>query len=264
MKSFAVRSILDSLGLLFRRCDVPPRPTKALLRTLVSALAFAFALDGAAQVRNADGACNIVYVSLAGEKQIQIYRQKDDSGALVLAGKISTPAQPGFLAANGGGTRLFAAYRSSGEIASYEMDPKTGELQLLSVISAGANPAYIALDRSESFLLSAYYRAGKVGVHQLNSQGALLPEAVHWHPTAAKAHAILLHHDNQWAYVPHTGPNAIYIFSFDAKNGRLSPAKPPLVRTGAGTGPQTPPIPSSTGLPLFRQRTGQQRERLWP
>ena len=236
MKSFAVRSISASLGLFFRRCDVPPRPTNALLWTLVSALAFS--LDGAAQVHNSDGACNIVYVSLAGEKQIQIYRQKDDSGALVLAGQVSTSAQPGFLAANGDGTRLFAAYRSSGEIASYKMDPKTGELQLLSVLSAGADPAYLALDRSESFLLSVYYRAGKVGVHQLSSQGALLPEAVHWHSTAAKAHAILLHHDNQWAYVPHTGPNAIYIFSFDAKNGRLSPAKPPLVRTSAGTGPR--------------------------
>ena len=236
MKSFAVRSIAASLGLFFRRCDVPPHTTKALLWTLLSA--FAFALDGSAQVHKSDGACNIVYVSLAGEKQIQIYRQKDDSGALVLAGQVSTSVQPGFLAANGDGTRLFAAYRSSGEIASYKMDPKTGELQLFSVISAGADPAYIALDRSESFLLSAYYRAGKVGVHQLNSQGALLPEAVHWRPTAEKAHAILVHPDNQWAYVPHTGPNAIYIFSFDAKNGHLSPANPPLVHTGAGTGPR--------------------------
>ena len=245
MKSFAVSSIPASpanpaavFRLLSRRCAVLQRPTKVLLWTLVPAFAFAFAWDGAAQVRPSGESHNIVYVSLAGEKQIQIYRQKDDSGVLVLAGQISTPAQPGFLAANGGGTRLFAAYRSSGEIASYKMDPKTGELQLISVISAGADPAYLALDHSESFLLSAYYRAGKVGVHQLNSQGALLPEAVHWHPTAAKAHAILLHHDNQWAFVPHTGPNAIYIFSFDAKNGRLSPALPPFVRTGAGTGPR--------------------------
>lgn len=118
------------------------------------------------------------------------------------------------------------------------MNPPTGELQLLSVISAEANPACLALDRSESFLLSAYYRAGKVGVHRINSQGALLPKAVHWRSTAAKAHAILVHPDNQWAFVPHTGPNAIYVFSFDAKNGELSPARPPFVRTGAGTGPR--------------------------
>lgn len=243
MKPFAVSSIpaapanfAASFGLLFRRCAVRQRPTKALLWNLVPALALA--LDGAAQVRQSEETHNIVYVSLAGEKQIQIYRQKDDSGALVLAGQSSTPSQPGFLAANSGGTRLFAAYRSSGEIASYKIDAKTGGLQLISVISAGADPAYLALDRSESFLLSAYYRAGKVGVHRIKSQGALLSEAVHWHPTAAKAHAILVHRDNQWAFVPHTGPNAIYIFSFDAKNGRLSPAMPPFIRTESGTGPR--------------------------
>lgn len=242
MKSLAVSSILAAWAnpaafrLLVRRCAILQRPTKALLWPLVPA--FAFALNGDSQVRQSDETPNIVYVSLAGEKQIQIYRQKDDSGALVLTGQSLTPAQPGFLAANSGGTRLFAAYRSSEEIASYKMDPQTGELQLISAISAGADPTYLALDHSESFLLSAYYRAGKVGVHQINSQGALLSEAVHWHPTDAKAHAILLHRDNQWAYVPHTGPNAIYIFSFDAKSGRLAPAKPPFVRTAAETGPR--------------------------
>ena len=242
MKPFAVRSILAvpanpaALRLLFQVRAILQRPAKALLWTLVATLAFV--LDGTAQSRKSEETPNIVFVSLAGEKQIQIYRQKEDSGALVLAGQISTPAEPGFLAANSGGDRLFAAYRSSGEIASYKVNLQTGGLQLLSVISAGANPAYLALDRSESFLLSAYYRAGKVGVHRINSRGALLPKAVHWHPTAAKAHAILVHPDNQWAFVPHTGPNAIYIFSFDAKSGRLSPALPPFVRTGAGTGPR--------------------------
>ena len=236
MKLFAVCLISAALRLPSQRHSGSPRSAKAILWTLV--FARAFALDGAAQARQSDESPNIVCVSLAGEKQIQIYRQKEDSGALGLAGQSPTLAEPGFLAANRAGDKLFAAYRSSGEIASYKMDSQTGGIQLISVISAEANPAYLALDHSESFLLSAYYRAGKVGVHPINRQGALSPEAVHWHPTAPKAHAILVHRDNQWAYVPHTGPNAIYIFSFDAKSGRLSPASPPFVRTEVGTGPR--------------------------
>ena len=102
----------------------------------------------------------------------------------------------------------------------------------------GADPAYVALDRTESFLLSAYYQAGKVEIHRLGTNGELYHDKPRWYPTNLKAHAILPDPSNQWALVPHTGPNAIYLFAFDSSRGSLLPSAPPLVYTGTLTGPR--------------------------
>ncbi len=216
-----------------RRRATPGHPARAL----AWAFAATFAWNSATAQSQPDKP-RLLCVSVAGEKQIKTYRQNSDSGALQLLSQTPVPAQPGFLAANRAGTRLFAACRSSGQLASYKIEPQTGRLQQISIVPAGADPAYVALDSSESFLLSAYYRAGKVSVHQISPQGALDAKTAHWHSTAKNAHAILLDRANQWAFVPHTGPNAIHIFSFDAATGSLSPATIPLIHTGAHTGPR--------------------------
>ena len=184
------------------------------------------------------GADTFVFLSEAGEQQIVTYRHNEQNGQLTRTSEMATEGEPGFLAANRNGPRLFAAYRSTGDLTSYQIDPKTGALNLISKVPAGAAPAYVALDRSESFLMSAYYRAGKVGLHRIGSRGELSAESVHWSRTNLKAHAILTDPGNQWALAPHTGPNAVYIFSMDAEEGTLLPSAPPLTYTGTLTGPR--------------------------
>ena len=180
---------------------------------------------------------DFVFVSVAGEKKIVAYGQDQQNGSLSKIDEIKTTAEPGFLCSNKRGTRLFAAFRSSGELASFQIDTSSGKLTLVSQQMGGADPAYFALDRSETFLLSAYYQAGKVGSHRLGQHGAIL-EPIQWLRTNLKAHAILTDPSNRWALVPHTRPNAIYVFSFDASTGKLLRGAPPLHYTGSHSGPR--------------------------
>ncbi|MBT5706430.1 MAG: lactonase family protein [Verrucomicrobia bacterium] len=180
----------------------------------------------------------LLFVSLAGDKKIVSYRQDSETGTLTKIAELAIEAEPGYLSANKNGTRLFAAYRSSGELASYQIDSTTGRLNLISKVNGGADPAYVALDRSETYLMSAYYRAGKVGIHRVDQSGRILDEEVNYYPTNQKAHAILTDPTNGWALVPHTGPNAVYVFSLSGENGRLLPSSPPLAYTGTLTGPR--------------------------
>ena len=180
----------------------------------------------------------LLFAAIAGEKKIITFSQASDTGRLDRIAEIGIEAEPGYLVANKHGTRLFAAYRSSGELASYQIDSNTGQLTLISNVSGGADPAYVALDRTESYLMSAYYRAGKVGLHPFGPTGEIKEAQAQWYPTNLKAHAILTDPTNQWALVPHTGPNAIYIFSLDSDTGQLIPSTPPLTYTGKHTGPR--------------------------
>lgn len=206
------------------------------LRGHMKALVSAFILLSIGSHTLADP--GLLFASLAGDKKIVTYEQSSESGTLTKMAEIPIESEPGYLSANKNGTRLFVAYRSSGELASYQIDSTTGRLNLISKVNGGADPAYVALDRSETFLMSAYYRAGKVGIHRVDQSGRILEVDVKFYPTNQKAHAILTDPTNGWALVPHTGPNAVYIFSLNGEEGRLLPSAPPLVYTGTSTGPR--------------------------
>jgi len=56
--------------------------------------------------------------------------------------------------------------------------------------------------------------------------------------TADKAHAIVPDPSNCFVFVPHTGPDAIFQFTFDAKSGRLAANSPAKLKTPKGMGPR--------------------------
>ena len=155
-----------------------------------------------------------VYVSVAGENRIAVYARETGTGELTHQSDTRINGEPGALTVNSTRTLVFASIRSTGHLTSFRRDPTTGDLRLLSEIPAGADPAYVSLDGSGKFLLSAYYVAAKVAVHRILDDGTLLPEPVQELPTAEKAHAIDTDRSNRFAFVPHTGPNAIFQFAF--------------------------------------------------
>ena len=220
--------------------SIPAAPCQTklplLLRRHLNVLVSALILLGTHSHALADP--GLLFASLAGDKKIASYRQDSETGTLTKIAELAIGAEPGYLSANKNGTRLFAAYRSSGELASYQVDSTTGRLHLISKVNGGADPAYVALDRSETYLMSAYYQAGKVGLHRVDPSGRILDSDVNYYPTNQKAHAILTDPTNGWALVPHTGPNAVYIFSRSGEEGRLIPSAPPLANTGTLTGPR--------------------------
>src|SRR5262245_16139451 len=178
------------------------------------------------------------YVSLAKDKQIAVYQVEGTTGVLKHVADTACEGEPAALVANPARTTLVASLRPEGKLMAFRIDPRAGTLTHLNTIDAGIDPAHLSTDRAGRFLLAAYYVAAKVTVHAIEEGGNLRPQAVQSVPTVDKAHAILLDRDNRFAFVPHTGPNAIFQFSFDAKTGKLMPGNPARLTTPENTGPR--------------------------
>ena len=179
-----------------------------------------------------------LYLSCAGEKQIVVFERQSDGALKPLPDRADFAGEPGNLATDPQRKFLFAALRSTGRLTSHRLDPHTGKLTQVSDIKADADPAYVAVDKTGKYLLSAYYVAGKVAVHAIGADGALSEERAQWTPTATRAHAIETDAANRFALVPHTSPNAVFQFRFDAQTGKLTPNDPAQISTGSNTGPR--------------------------
>lgn len=177
------------------------------------------------------------YVALDGENRIAVYSIDAKTGELSARPDVKTPSPPGGLTSDPKNRFLFASLRQAGRLASFRIGDDGG-LTLVNTVAAGADPAYVATDRTGKFLLTAYYVAAKISVHRIGEDGSLSEKPLQEIATDEKAHAILTDPSNQFAFVPHTGPNAIYSFRFDEKTGSLSPLKPLILRTGKSTGPR--------------------------
>jgi 6-phosphogluconolactonase len=171
------------------------------------------------------------YVSLAKDRKIAVYKVEPATGALTHIADAPCEGEPGALVANPAQTSLFASLRPEGKLVAFRIDPRAGTLAHVNTIEAGPDPAHLSTDKQGRFLLAAYYVAGKVTVHAIEERGSLRTPPVQSVPTAEKAHAILLDRDNRFAFVPHTGPNAIFQFAFDAKTGELTPGNPATLTT---------------------------------
>ncbi|MBM3458685.1 MAG: lactonase family protein [Armatimonadetes bacterium] len=180
----------------------------------------------------------MLYVSLAGENRIGLYRIHADQGTLTPAGSVETGGAPGALAVDPARKFLFASVRSTQSLASFRIAPKTGQLTPLGSVRVGVDAAYIGVDRSGKYLVSAYYGAGQVMVHAIRADGTLEGEPRSRIETARTAHCAGLTPDNRFLFVPHTTPEAIFAFRLDAQTGRLAPLNPDRVTTPAGTGPR--------------------------
>lgn len=181
-------------------------------------------------------AATYAYVSLDGENRIAVYAIDEVSGRLAFRSEARINSSPGSLVVSSQGEFLYASLRSSGELASFRIEGD--RLTFLNKVPAGSDPAFVSLDRSEKFLLNAYYVAGKISVHKIQPDGRISEQPLQEIKTADKAHAILTDSTNQFAFVPHTGPNRIFQFRFDTKTGKLSPLQPASLFTGELTGPR--------------------------
>jgi len=180
----------------------------------------------------------LVFCSAAQDQTLVTLRLNGQTGGLTRVAKLKTPGEPGALTISPAGSLLLAAMRSTGKLASFRINRTTGELTALNEVDAGADPAQISTDRTGRYLLTAYYVAAKVSVHVINADGSLwkLPEQVI--PTAEKAHAIVPDVTNRFVFVPHTGPNAIFQFEWDAAAGRLNSQAQLRLDRPQNTGPR--------------------------
>lgn len=178
-----------------------------------------------------------LFVSAMIEQEVQSLAWNGEQQTLAPLGSAKLPGQPAALAISPDGARLFVSLRSTGQLAALSVDG-AGQMTLLNVVDAGADPAHISIDATGRWLLTAYYVAGKVTVHEIDDTGRLSAKPHQESPTTEKAHAIVLDPSQRWAFVPHTGGEAIYQFGWDAETGLLTPCHVPHRTTAAGTGPR--------------------------
>jgi 6-phosphogluconolactonase len=175
------------------------------------------------------------YVSLAGEQKVVVYRLAN--------GKLGPSVQEVKVTDSPGGSVFeprrkifYLAVRGEGRLLSFQV-MSDGTLKPQSDVAVYEDPAYVEVDPGGRFLLSAYYRAGKVAVHRLSDKGEILTN-VRWYDTAEKAHAVAIDPSNKFVLVPHTGPNAIFQFRWNAAVGTLTACTPDRLQTGLNTGPR--------------------------
>ena len=203
------------------------------MRPFLPLLMFAAALPAAGAAPT-----TMIYVSLAGENRIAVYRINSDLGTLTRTGTLDTGGAPGALAVDPQRKFLYASVRSTQSLAAYRIHPETGDLTPINSIRVGIDAAFVRVDRSGKFLVSAYYTAGQVLVHAIRPDGSLEPEPRSKVETAPCAHCVGLTSDNRFVFVPHTAPEAIFQFRLDPETGRLTANDPAQTATPPGTGPR--------------------------
>jgi 6-phosphogluconolactonase len=169
-------------------------------------------------------ATTYLYVSMAPEQKIQIFRLDPADGKLSPAATVSVDGTPGALSLDPAQRYLFASLRSISTLASYRIDPATAGLTPISAaaLPQGENAAHLATDRSGRWLFSASYAAGKVVVHRVREDGTIETPSVQTVETAKTAHFVAVDRANEMVLVPHVAPNAVFQFRFDAKSGMLA------------------------------------------
>jgi 6-phosphogluconolactonase len=182
-------------------------------------------------------AVTFVYVSMAPEQTIRVYRLDPDEGRLTAVQEVPVAGAPGSLAVDPRKKFLFASLRTTSSLASFRLDAATGQLKPVSTVRLpeGENAAFVGTDRTGRWLLSASYAAGKVVVHGLGEDGTIRAPAVQTVTTAQTAHCAVPDPGNRFVFVPHVTPNAVFQFRLDAATGQLTDAgKAPAGAAGAG------------------------------
>tara|TARA_Y100000588_G_scaffold355544_1_gene410815 strand:+ start:432 stop:1511 length:1080 start_codon:yes stop_codon:yes gene_type:complete len=195
-------------------------------------------LASLALLPTAFAASSLVSISCGNDKKLALYRLDLGTGTLASAGETALDGSPGSQFVSPDGQLLYVSVRSSQSVAAFRIDHAAGKLVPLGSTPIGANAAYVATDRTGRTLLWASYSGGVVGTHAIGANGKVNPGPLSRLETARCAHAILVDASNRFAFVPHTCPNAVYQFRFDAKTGKLTPNTPATVTPAEGLQPR--------------------------
>lgn len=199
---------------------------------------------------------------------IYLYEMNQFSGNLSLIKLASDIVNPSFLLASDDGNYLYAVNEignylggTGGSVTAFKVNKQTGDLRLLNTASSvGSGPVFLSLDATGRYLFVANYGGGNIAVLPVQQGGFLgapvtvendlgnvgpakatsAPQgsfAVSGHD-APHAHCILVDPSNRYVLQTDLGQDRIYVYSFDARTGSLTPAATPFVTLPPGDGPR--------------------------
>jgi 6-phosphogluconolactonase len=146
------------------------------------------------------------------------------------------------------GKYLYSTNHTSGNVSAFALDAKTGALQLLNTVPSGAGSSYVSLDQTGRYLLAANGNGGSVAVFALKADGSIgertgLDQHTGHGPNAARqatpyAHCIIADPTNHFLLSADLGTDHVYVYKFDATNGKITPTDPAFVSVQPGFGPR--------------------------
>ena len=122
-------------------------------------------------------------------------------------------------------TRLFVGMRKSNELVCLRIGGDAA-LSLAARVSLPSDPCFVGMDHGGRYVFSSYYKAGQVAVHRWDETNDAMTETQRV-DTEPKAHSVWLDPGDRYVYVPHTGPNKIYLYEFESSAGVLKARTPP-------------------------------------
>ncbi len=199
---------------------------------------------------------------------IHRFRVNRTTGALTPLSPFALGTSPSCLAVSASGTHLYSANETDsagddkqGTVSAFAIHGPDGDLEPLNTVpSGGAGPTYISLHPGGRHLFVANYHGGSVAVLPVGEDGRLgnasdvksdegtvgPTRATHAPPGSFavsghdRTHAHMIQADPAGRFVLHAdlGLDRIYVWTFDAARGVLTPADPPWVSLPPGDGPR--------------------------
>ena len=162
-----------------------------------------------------------LYISLKGDDVVARFSIQED-GSLSERADLPIAGGPGPMAvALLSKKYFFIGLRESSELVCMRL-LKDGGFSLSGKVSLPSDPCFLEIDKEGRYVFSTYYMAGQVAVHCWDETKGSLTE-VQRLDTEPKAHSIRLAKSGRYAYAMHTGPNKIYLYTFDPETGYLTP-----------------------------------------
>jgi 6-phosphogluconolactonase len=224
------------------------------MKFIAPILGLLFTLNGSAQLTSNEHYLLVgTYTTTSSGKSegIYIYKFNSKTGEATYVNKVVTE-NPSYLAISPDQKFVYAVNEGAqdkGSIASFSFNRQDGSLKYLnSQPSGGDHPCYVAIDKTGKWVTSGNYSGGSLAVFPARKDGSL-GEAVSNikhegysvnadRQTAPHVHSTVFSKDNKYLFVPDLGIDKVMIYSFNSKNGNLSPAKVPFHMTEPGTGPR--------------------------
>lgn len=180
---------------------------------------------------------------------IYVFKFNTTTGEALLENSTKS-SNPSYLAVSPDQKFVFAVNEDApGHVSSYCFDKTTGKLSLVSQQpSKGNHPCYVTVSNNGKWLLAGNYSSGNFSVYRINKNGALdsAKTSIQHEGYSVNAdrqqaphvHATVLSKDNKYLFVPDLGIDKLMIYSFNARNGKVAPAKIPFQLVEAGAGPR--------------------------
>jgi 6-phosphogluconolactonase len=179
-----------------------------------------------------------VYVSNAEDGDIDGY-EMNAAGTLTPLGKTKAGKLVMPMAVSLDQKHLYAVLPSqSFTVITYGVDAATGALKQEAAAPLADSMAYASVDKTGRFLFTASYGGDKIAVNPIGANGLIELGPSQVIPTGKNAYSIIADQTDRFVYASNLGSSQILQFTFDAREGRLTPNDPPLVSARPGNGPR--------------------------